>query len=92
MRFKEELKRLKPIEGLEIEIIGKWLWVGGKTLKHKATLNELGMFWSRNKKKWYLPTNRTKAKRRGRFSYEQLRCKFAVNRIKDEKEILPAVA
>lgn len=40
------------LDGLEIELCGRWLWIGGETWKHKEALKALGCKWSKNKGKW----------------------------------------
>lgn len=49
IRIVNELFKLK---GLEIELCGRWLWIGGDTLSHKNALKALGCKWSKNKMKW----------------------------------------
>ena len=40
------------LDGLEVELCGRWLWIGGETWKHKEQLKSLGCKWSKNKGKW----------------------------------------
>ncbi len=49
IRIVNELFRL---DGLEVELCGRWLWIGGATMKHKDALKALGCKWSKNKQKW----------------------------------------
>ena len=49
----EALRALEGLEGLEIEIIGYWIWVGGETKAHKEAIKAAGFRWGRNHKKWY---------------------------------------
>jgi curved DNA-binding protein CbpA len=72
--FQELIDQLLKLEGLELELIGSWLWVSGETRDHKETLKELGLKWSGKRKMWFL--NPSGKKRRGRassISTEQLR-------------------
>ena len=41
------------LDGLEIEICGLWVWVGGNTQEHKEILKENQFKWARKKKLWY---------------------------------------
>lgn len=43
---------LFKLDGLEVELCGRWLWIGGTTMKHKEALKALGCKWSKNKQKW----------------------------------------
>lgn len=40
------------LDGLEVELCGRWLWIGGDTKKHKEALKAAGCRWSTNKKLW----------------------------------------
>ena len=40
------------MDGLEIELCGRWLWIGGETMKHKEELKACGCRWSSTKKLW----------------------------------------
>lgn len=50
--FKDIIEKLLNLEGLEIEIVGSWLWVSGDTKPHKAILKELKFFWNRSRGLW----------------------------------------
>lgn len=43
---------LLKMQGLEIELCGRWLWIGGSTKEHKDALKALGCKWSSKKKMW----------------------------------------
>lgn len=43
---------LLKLDGLEIELCGRWLWIGGNTKEHKEALKAAGCRWSFTKKLW----------------------------------------
>lgn len=43
---------LFKLHGLEVELCGRWLWIGGDTRQHKDRLKALGCKWSKGKQKW----------------------------------------
>lgn len=43
---------LLRLDGLTVELCGRWLWIGGETKKHKETLKALGCRWNADKKLW----------------------------------------
>ena len=43
---------LLKLDGLEIELCGRWLWIGGNTKEHKEALKAAGCRWSSTKKLW----------------------------------------
>lgn len=51
--FMEIVEKLLRMSGLEVELCGSWLWIGGNTREHKDDLKAAGCRWSSNKKLWY---------------------------------------
>ena len=50
--FIDIISKLIRMDGLEIELCGRWLWISGETMKHKDALKAAGCRWSSNKKMW----------------------------------------
>ena len=48
------INELLKYPNIEIEVIGYWIWLHGKTYAVKEGLKELGFKWSKGKKLWYL--------------------------------------
>lgn len=46
------VSELFKLGGLEVELCGRWLWIGGETMRNKDRLKALGCKWSKNKQKW----------------------------------------
>ena len=51
--FRSIINELMKLDGLDIELCGSWLWIGGNTKEHKDALKALKCRWSNNKKLWY---------------------------------------
>lgn len=51
--FRDIIDLLLTLDGLEIELCGSWLWIGGNTKEHKDALKEAGCKWSQSKGLWY---------------------------------------
>ena len=51
--FRKIIDLLLKLDGLEVELCGSWLWIGGETRKHKEALKAAGCRWSKNKLLWY---------------------------------------
>ena len=49
----EALNAIIGLAGLDIEICGAWVWVGGNTYPHRATLKAAGFSVAGQKKRWY---------------------------------------
>lgn len=51
--FREIIEALLRMDGVEVELCGSWLWIGGNTRAHKDALKAAGCRWSSSKKLWY---------------------------------------
>lgn len=51
--FANIINELIVCEGLNIDIVGFWIWVDGNTYPYKDKLKSLGFRWSKNRKKWH---------------------------------------
>ena len=50
----DTLSALVHIEGLDLEICGSWVWVGGNTYPNRSALTAAGLRFSGSKKRFYL--------------------------------------
>lgn len=50
--FIEIINHLLRMDGLTVELCGRWLWIGGNTKEHKDELKACGCRWCNNKKLW----------------------------------------
>ena len=50
--FRDIIEKLLKLDGLEVELCGCWLWIGGETRKHKDALKAAGCQWCSKKKLW----------------------------------------
>ena len=55
-KLRDVLQKIITFEGINIEIIGCWIWVDGNTYQYKDTLKSLGFKRASQKKKWYFHT------------------------------------
>lgn len=69
----DALNAIIHCEGLEIEICGAWVWVGGNSFKHKAVLKKAGFKFASKKKRWYFRPDDWQSKGRGTFSMDEIR-------------------
>ncbi len=59
--------------GLDLEICGSWIWVGGNTKPHRDPLKAAGYKWSPKKERWYFRPSEYKSFNRGNWSMAQIR-------------------
>jgi len=51
--IQEKLDKIISLAGIEIELIGNWLWVSGNTFSVRNILKQEGFFFSHPKAAWY---------------------------------------
>lgn len=49
-KLREVLQQIITFEGINIEIVGCWIWVDGDTYEYKDTLKNIGFKWAREKR------------------------------------------
>lgn len=74
--FAEIIEQLIRMDGLEIEVCGSWLWVGGSTREHKDDLKAMGMRWAPKKHLWYKAPKNWKRRHRGEFTMDEIRSRY----------------
>lgn len=81
--FIEIINALMKIGGVEIEIVGSWLWLSGKTYEHKEEIKKLNFRYSKKHKKWYYFKGIEKeGKRRGsKKTYKQITREYGVQKV-----------
>lgn len=67
------LNAIYDCDGLEVEICGSWIWVGGNTKAHKDILKEAGFKWASKKKLWNFRPADWKSRSRGNMSMDDIR-------------------
>ena len=88
MRIIDQLLRL---DGLEVELCGRWLWIGGNTRPHKEQLKALGCQWSSRKELWsWHFAEDGDSWHRGTKTMNQIRSKYGSTRFNAvERDVLP---
>lgn len=71
-QFIEVMDSLFKMGGIEISIIGVFLWVGGDTDRWRKSLSALGLRESKTKKMWFLAPTGWRKKSKKRFTKDEL--------------------
>ena len=79
-KVREAIERIITIPGLQIEICGLWVWVGGDTKPNKEALKSAGYKWARKKEKWYYAGVPSRNKGR-RWSMDEIRGFYGSQRV-----------
>ena len=75
--FIDIINHLLHMDGLSVELCGRWLWIGGNTMKHKDELKACGCRWSATKKLWSWHYAEDGARwHRSHYSMQKIRSKY----------------
>jgi len=64
------------LQGIIVELVGRWVWVTGKTYEVKTALKAAGFFWASKKYAWYWHKPEDSCTSRGKKSLEEIRGKY----------------
>jgi len=85
--YMEKIQDLLHVPGIEIELIGNWLWITGDTKPVKDTLKAAGFKYSGKKVAWYWYPGKYRKRSKRKLSLEEIRSLYGSQAIdKDEKE------
>ncbi len=85
--FRRIIEILIKLDGLEIELCGSWLWIGGETRKHKEALKAAGCQWCSKKKLWsWKPAGKRYHNYRGTKSMAEIRTKYGSVKVKSTED------
>ena len=88
-QFKNIIEQLINLDGIEIEIIGCWLWVSGDTRPHKEVLKALGFRWGKQKKAWYYHEGEYRKKGNKNWDMDDLRGFWGSEKVEKSTEFKP---
>lgn len=71
--FADIINKVIHLDGVEIDIVGTWVWLSGNTYPHRETIKAAGFFFSSKHKKWYYNGNTKKSKKHSKLSYEEVK-------------------
>lgn len=80
---------LLGLGGLDVELCGRWIWIGGDTKAHKDLLKQMGCKWCSKKKlwSWHFNGDDTGYKKKG-SSMSEIRSKYGSMHFRSDDEQL----
>lgn len=78
----DQLLKLR-MKGVDISLVGSWVWVYGDTRPYKETLKGIGFMWAPKKGKWYFHTGPSRRHWGKGQSWEHITSKYGETRIED---------
>lgn len=86
-KFREAIMKIINLDDITIELCGAWLWVSGKTYRHKEEIKKAGYNWSKNKEMWYWhPDEERTSFYRGKTSMADIRSTYGSEVIRNESK------
>jgi hypothetical protein len=84
--FADILNNIVNLPAINIEIIGKWLWVSGNTYPIKDTLKNNGFLFASAKKMWFYRAESDKVNTYGKtMDIDNIRAKYGTTSINNYK-------
>lgn len=74
--FADLINQLVMMDGLKVELVGRWIWVTGDTFQHKTALKAAGFKWASKKKAWYWHTAEDSVSRGSKKSLAKIKQKY----------------
>lgn len=84
--IREMIDRIIFLKGVEIEVIGGWIWITGNTFPIRSTLKGLGFMFSHAKTAWYWHKGDYSKKSGKLLSMDQMRDLFGSQKIETKTE------
>lgn len=90
--FRDVVAALLRLDGLTVELCGRWLWIGGETRKHKDALKAAGCKWAPKKGLWSWHHEEDGGRRfRGKADMADIRAKYGSIRFEAAADVPAAV-
>lgn len=80
--YKDIINELLKMEGIEIEIVGYYIYLSGNTYQNKEKIKSLKFLWSSKHKKWYYNGNTKKSKSHSKLTYDDIKNKYGCTALK----------
>jgi len=64
------------LQGIIVELVGRWIWVTGETFRAKSALKSAGFFWASKKLAWYWRKAEDTCTSRSKKSLAEIRNKY----------------
>lgn len=80
--FMEIINKLIVCEGLEIDLVGRWVWLSGRTYPYKDIIKSLGFKWCSNKRMWAFHKAEDASHNRKKMTIEEIKDRYGCETFK----------
>lgn len=85
--LREKLREVIHMAGINITIVGCWIWIDGNTFPHKNELKAAGFKWAREKKKWYWHSEAFRKRSRKKLSFSDICGLYGAANVETETQL-----
>lgn len=87
-KLREMLSKVIHFTGIDLELVGAWIWLSGNTYSCKKELKELGFKWAKQKKMWYWHSEAFRKKSRKTLSMDDIRSYYGSTEVKNVNKMV----
>jgi len=80
-KYRAAINSVINIPGINIELVGAWIWITGDTKPHRAIFSAAGYFWASKKIAWYFRGPEYKCKSHKAQDLDTIRNKYGTRPI-----------
>lgn len=75
-QYRSIIEQIISLPGIQVELMGYWVWVTGDTFPVKDKLKAVGLFFASKKKAWYYRSEEYKTNNRKQTTLAEIRNKY----------------
>lgn len=79
--MREVINQIIVLQGINIELVGKWLWISGNTYPIKSELKKAGLIFIKKSGVPYWVYKGVESAGRGKLSIEEIKAKYGVQKL-----------
>lgn len=80
-QYRDIILNIMDLDGIEIELVGSWIWISGNTKDHRETLKANGCLWASKKLMWYWRPEEYKTYSKKTKDMNEIRSKYGSEKI-----------
>lgn len=88
--YRQAIEQIINLPGIEIELVGMWIWVTGDTKPVKQVLKDAGFFFASKKVAWYYRAEEYKTKG-GKKTLDEIREKYGSEKVHSKRRYSHAI-
>ena len=83
--IRKALYKIIHLEGLNIEIVGCWIWIDGETFANREVLKPAGYTWSKARKKWHYAPYESRYHKGSKKPFDEIRRIYGSKNVETER-------